>query len=46
MHTLWVREHNRIADSLTAEHSFFSDDAVYQWAREMVIGQLQAITYN
>lgn len=46
MHTLWVREHNRIADQLGARHPEWSDEKIYQDSREQVVAQLQAITYN
>ncbi|OYP36157.1 hypothetical protein CGZ80_10220 [Rhodopirellula sp. MGV] len=46
MHTLWVREHNRIADQIVSEQPELSDEQVYQRARRMVIGELQAITFN
>ena len=46
MHTIWVREHNRIADKLAAERPWLSDEAIYQRARARVTAQLQAITYN
>ena len=46
MHTLWVREHNRIADRMASENPGLSDEQIYQRAREIVVGELQAITYN
>ncbi len=46
MHTLWVREHNRIADQLSDEHPQWDDEKIYQEARQQVVAQLQAITYN
>lgn len=46
MHTIWVREHNRIADRIAAEHPELEDEAIYQQTRTLVIAQLQAITYN
>ena len=46
MHTLWVREHNRIAGDLAAGAPALSDEAIYQQARRVVVGQLQAITYE
>ncbi len=46
MHTLWVREHNRIADSIAAEDEALSDEAIFQRARAIVIGEIQAITFN
>ena len=46
MHTIWVREHNRIASELAAENPDLTDEELYQKARQIVIGELQAITYN
>ena len=46
MHTLWVREHNRIADEVAERHPELDDEAIYQRARSLVIAQMQAITFN
>ena len=46
MHTLWVREHNRLADEISAADPTLSDEAIYQEARALVTAQIQAITYN
>lgn len=46
MHTLWVREHNRIADEIAANDPDLTDEEIYQQAREIVIAEIQAITYN
>ena len=46
MHTLWVREHNRIADEIAAADPTLDDEAVFQRARRRVIAQIQAITFN
>ncbi len=46
MHTLFVREHNRLADQIAAADPSLNDEAIYQRARSQVIGQIQAITYN
>ncbi|WP_231602728.1 peroxidase family protein [Neorhodopirellula pilleata] len=44
--TLFVREHNRLADEIEAADPTLSDEAIYQQARAIVIGEIQAITYN
>ena len=46
MHTLWVREHNRIADELAAAAPELTDQQLYEQARAIVAGEIQAITYN
>ena len=46
MHTLFVREHNRIAARLANEFPAGSDEELYQNARKEVIAILQSITYN
>jgi len=46
MHTLWVREHNRLADAIACKHADWSDERIYQEARRIVAAEIQAITYN
>ncbi|MEO0424124.1 MAG: peroxidase family protein [Pseudomonadota bacterium] len=46
MHTLFVREHNRIAAVLLEDRPERDPEAVFQQARRMVIAQLQHITYE
>ncbi|WP_231734116.1 peroxidase family protein [Calycomorphotria hydatis] len=46
MHTIWVREHNRIAEEIKSENPQLSDEEIYQAARAKVTAELQAITYN
>ena len=46
MHTLFVREHNRLADLIASLHSDLSGDEIYQLARKLVGAQIQAITFN
>lgn len=46
MHTLWVREHNRIARRVRADNPSLSSNEIYQRARAEVGALIQAITYN
>ena len=46
MHTLWVREHNAQARQLANDHSEWTDEEIYQHARRIVSGEIQAITYE
>lgn len=46
MHTIFVREHNRIARRYTELAPQMSDEQVYLRARKWVVGMMQAITYN
>jgi len=46
MHTLFVREHNRLAAEISASTPGLSDEEIYQRARRFVGGLMQGITYN
>ncbi len=46
MHTIFIREHNRIADDLKAQFPELTDEELYQGARKRVGAIIQAITYN
>jgi hypothetical protein len=46
MHTLWVREHNRVADAYAAANPGATDEDIFQAARRVVGAEIQAITYN
>ena len=44
--TLFVREHNYQASLLAQEHPTWTDQQLYEGARQIVIGEIQSITYN
>ena len=46
IHTLFVREHNRLADIIAALDPSLTGDEIYQLARKIVGAQIQAITFN
>ena len=46
MHTLWVREHNRIASTLKTLNPFWSGSRIFLTAREIVSAEIQSILLN
>lgn len=46
MHTLWVREHNRLAGEIAARDSSLTGDQIFEEARARVGALQQVITYN
>jgi hypothetical protein len=46
VHTLFMREHNRIAGLIDQVAPFLSDETVYQVTRAIVIAEVQSITFN
>ena len=45
-HTLFVREHNRLAETIATENPDFDEETIYQQARKLVTAQIQQITYS
>jgi len=46
MHTLFVREHNRLAAEIAASNPELTGEEIYQEARRFVGALMQSITYN
>ncbi len=46
MHTLFVREHNRLAARIAERHPEWSGDEIYEKARQLVGAEMQVITYR
>lgn len=46
MHTLFVREHNRLVDALATNNPTWTGDELYETARKIVGAEIQMITYT
>uniref|UniRef100_A0A7M5UE79 Uncharacterized protein n=1 Tax=Clytia hemisphaerica TaxID=252671 RepID=A0A7M5UE79_9CNID len=46
MHTVWVREHNRVVTKLAQLHDNWNEEKLYQEARKIVIGEWQHVVFN
>ena len=46
MHTLFVREHNRLCDVIKSAEPNWNDETIYQNARRILIAEYQSITFG
>ena len=46
LHTLFLREHNRLAGEISENYPAMTGDQIYEIARKIVGAQMQVITYN
>ena len=46
MHTIWMREHNRIAEQLSAINPSWGEQRLFQEARQIVGAEMQKIAYK
>jgi hypothetical protein len=46
MHTLFVREHNRLCDLVREKYKYDQEEMIFQHARKLICGIHQYITYN
>ncbi len=46
VHTLFMREHNRLANLIHSQNPMLDDETIYQTARSIVIAEVQSITFN
>lgn len=46
LHTIWMRQHNKVVEELARLNPGWNDEVLYQEGRRVVNAQMQHITYN
>ena len=46
LHTIFVREHNRVASQVKGLRPWWNDEKIYQESRRIVVAELQNIVYK
>ena len=46
VHTLWLREHNRLATEISTNSPAMGDEEIFQTARRILIAEMQNIVYD
>ncbi len=46
LHTIFAREHNRVAAEVATAYPPFNDEQIYQLARHIVTAEMQAVVYH
>ncbi|XP_035230877.1 uncharacterized protein LOC118202791, partial [Stegodyphus dumicola] len=46
MHTIWMREHNRLSDEMATINPHWDDETIYQHVRRIISAMMQHITYT